>query len=102
MHNHSCFPVITTIIINTHLIKMSIQAIENLEKGIRCCKIEGYRIYTKQAIYQSYIYKNKGVLRLLSRLLKMAATYSPTNAVPSARLSLTTLFGMGRGGTSAL
>ena len=48
--------------------------------------------------------KNKGVLRLLilSRLLKMAATYSPTNAVPSARLSLTTLFGMGRGGTSAL
>ena len=34
--------------------------------------------------------------------LKMAATYSPTNAVPSALLSLTTLFGMGRGGTSAL
>ena len=34
--------------------------------------------------------------------LKMAATYSPTVAVPSALLSLTTLFGMGRGGTSAL
>ena len=33
---------------------------------------------------------------------KMAATYSPTIAVPSAMLSLTTLFGMGRGGTSAL
>ena len=35
-------------------------------------------------------------------LSKMAATYSPTNAVPSAMLSLTTLFGMGRGGTSTL
>ena len=33
---------------------------------------------------------------------KTAATYSPTCAVPSALLSLTTLFGMGRGGTSAL
>ena len=37
------------------------------------------------------------------RALKVAATYSPTtSAVPSAWLSLTTLFGMGRGGTSAL
>ena len=34
---------------------------------------------------------------------KVAATYSHTiNALPSAWLSLTTLFGMGRGGTSAL
>ncbi len=29
--------------------------------------------------------------------LKKAATYSPTNAVPSALLGLTSLFGMGRG-----
>ena len=33
---------------------------------------------------------------------KTAATYSPTFAVPSARLGLTSLFGMGRGGTPAL
>ena len=45
---------------------------------------------------------NKEPRRLLFEVLKMAATYSPTNAVPSALLSLTTLFGMGRGGTSAL
>ena len=34
--------------------------------------------------------------------LKMAATYSPTFAVPSAQLGLTSLFGMGRGGTPTL
>ena len=28
---------------------------------------------------------------------KMAATYSPANAVPSAQVCLTSLFGMGRG-----
>ena len=33
--------------------------------------------------------------------LKTAATYSPACAVPSAMRSLTALFGMGRGGTSA-
>ena len=30
---------------------------------------------------------------------RKAATYSPTKAVPSARAGLTSLFGMGRGGT---
>ena len=44
----------------------------------------------------------KRALRRILELSKMAATYSPTNAVPSAMLSLTTLFGMGRGGTSTL
>ena len=33
---------------------------------------------------------------------KKAATYSPANAVPSALMSLTSLFGMVRGGTSSL
>ena len=33
---------------------------------------------------------------------KTAATYSPTLAVPSARSGLTSLFGMGRGGTPTL
>ena len=33
---------------------------------------------------------------------KGAATYSPTFAVPSARRGLTSLFGMGRGGTPVL
>ena len=32
-------------------------------------------------------------------LSKTADTYSPTCAVPSARAGLTSLFGMGRGGT---
>ena len=37
------------------------------------------------------------------RKTKTAATYSPTlRAVPSARPGLTSLFGMGRGGTPAL
>ena len=47
--------------------------------------------------------KQRGVIlfgQLLS--LKTAATYSPTNAVPSARSGLTSLFGMGRGGTPTL
>ena len=35
-------------------------------------------------------------------LTKMADTYSPTFAVPSARTGLTSLFGMGRGGTPSL
>ena len=34
--------------------------------------------------------------------LKSATTYSPTNAVPSALAGLTSLFGMGRGGTPSL
>ena len=34
--------------------------------------------------------------------IKTAATYSPTLAVPSARSGLTSLFGMGRGGTPTL
>ena len=36
---------------------------------------------------------------MLRSLSKMADTYSPANAVPSARAGLTSLFGMGRGGT---
>jgi len=36
------------------------------------------------------------------RALKTATTYSPTFAVPSAWLGLTSLFGMGRGGTPTL
>ena len=47
--------------------------------------------------------KQRALKGFLFKALKMAATYSPTtSAVPSAWLSLTTLFGMGRGGTSAL
>ena len=44
---------------------------------------------------------NKKKLRsvMLRSLSKMADTYSPANAVPSARAGLTSLFGMGRGGT---
>ena len=50
-----------------------------------------------------YIQNERGVI-LIGQLLstKTAATYSPTNAVPSARSGLTSLFGMGRGGTPTL
>ena len=42
--------------------------------------------------------KSSAAMKLRS-LSKMADTYSPANAVPSARAGLTSLFGMGRGGT---
>ena len=52
----------------------------------------------------SPIYKNRERSHPIGQLLslKTAATYSPTNAVPSARSGLTSLFGMGRGGTPTL
>ena len=61
------------------------------------------RVSSLQQVFQKYLQtKTKSPKRNL-RALKVAATYSPTtSAVPSAWLSLTTLFGMGRGGTSAL
>ena len=51
-------------------------------------------------IKETPIQNERGVI-LIGHLLstKTAATYSPTNAVPSARSGLTSLFGMGRGGT---
>ena len=51
---------------------------------------------TKKEVLQKLL-----LLKDLSQ--KMAATYSPTlKAVPSACTGLTSLFGMGRGGTPAL
>ena len=44
----------------------------------------------------------KGVPFRNALLLKSATTYSPTIAVPSALSGLTSLFGMGRGGTPTL
>ena len=45
----------------------------------------------------NYIYKKSPLQKVCKGLSKKAATYSPTNAVPSALSSLTSLFGMGRG-----
>ena len=47
---------------------------------------------------------NKERVQLLAGpfYLKSATTYSPTCAVPSALSGLTSLFGMGRGGTLTL
>ena len=42
------------------------------------------------------------LIRFLGRRLFMAATYSPDLSVPLAQLCLTSLFGMGRGGTTVL
>ena len=54
-------------------------------------------LITKKEVLQKLL-----LLKDLS-LKKMAATYSPTlKAVPSACTGLTSLFGMGRGGTPAL
>ena len=48
--------------------------------------------------------QEKKMPRIKSRahFLKSATTYSPTYAVPSALAGLTSLFGMGRGGTPSL
>ena len=55
------------------------------------------------AEYITYIKKEALSVVESLKASKVAATYSHTiNALPSAWLSLTTLFGMGRGGTSAL
>ena len=39
---------------------------------------------------------------MIEASIKSATTYSPTYAVPSALAGLTSLFGMGRGGTPLL
>ena len=49
-----------------------------------------------------YTKKRGAFISDCSSLLKTAATYSPTCAGPSARSGLTSLFGMGRGGTPTL
>jgi hypothetical protein len=52
---------------------------------------------------QRYRYKKEQALNIVFRAcIKKAATYSPTFAVPSALRGLTSLFGMGRGGTPSL
>ena len=45
------------------------------------------------------IHKKRVSSARLKTLRKTATTYSPTCAVPSALLGLTSLFGMGRGGS---
>jgi hypothetical protein len=49
-----------------------------------------------------FINKKKPLSFLKGFNLKSATTYSPTIAVPSALAGLTSLFGMGRGGTPPL
>ena len=60
-----------------------------------------YSIYRYEKKYRD---KKRSLEMLISlKTPKVAATYShTTSALPSAWLNLTTLFGMGRGGTSAL
>ena len=49
------------------------------------------------------ITKGESLTEFISKaFIKKAATYSPTFAVPSALRGLTSLFGMGRGGTPSL
>ena len=51
----------------------------------------------------SHFFSNKNPLTISNEGVKnLAATYSPTDAVPSALTGLTTLFGMGRGGSLSL
>ncbi len=59
---------------------------------------EGVAIFI--IILNVYTKKSPGFLR--GSFLKSATTYSPTIAVPSALSGLTSLFGMGRGGTPTL
>ena len=55
----------------------------------------------KQKIIHAYIHKKSSGRnsRFCRNPSKLAASYSPTFAVPSAQTGLTSLFGMGRGGT---
>jgi hypothetical protein len=54
--------------------------------------------------YNSNKFKGKKGHQIISGglLKKSATTYSPANAVPSALMGLTSLFGMVRGGTPLL
>ncbi len=54
--------------------------------------------------YAKYITKKPRLFPVGVLSVKSAATYSPTfcSAVPSAQEGLTSLFGMGRGGTPPL
>ena len=61
-----------------------------------CFSVFNYLTNTTNDCTQvSRIKKAQSISRLSFR--KMAATYSPANAVPSAQMCLTSLFGMGRG-----
>ena len=55
---------------------------------------DGYEIVHGRAKFAKFRAKKKGP----RRAPRMASTYSPAVAVPSALVSLTSLFGMGRGG----
>jgi hypothetical protein len=54
------------------------------------------------SLYCSIYKKKEGILLRYPLILKSATSYSPTCAVPSALSGLTSLFGMGRGGTPML
>ena len=74
----------------------------NVCNASRCSLLRVTALFVNALRESNDSHQIKRALRRILELSKMAATYSPTNAVPSAMLSLTTLFGMGRGGTSTL
>ena len=69
------------------------------------CLMAIARLLDRTGHCEAYIQKErepKGFSLSGSLSYKLAATYSPTCAVPSAWRGLTSLFGMGRGGSPAL
>ena len=59
-------------------------------------------ITSASILYSLFSKKEKGPGISPEASPKVAVTYSPASAVPSARQGLTSLFGMGRGGALAL
>ena len=60
------------------------------------------QICYKDSIFNKHHLSLTSLIRFFGRRLFMAATYSPDFSVPLAQLCLTSLFGMGRGGTTLL
>ena len=83
------------------------RAVLYVSTGLACLPRDtsGARNYRRRAVVErgSRMVTKKAPLGLLQGALrKGAATYSPGLPVPSAWRGLTSLFGMGRGGTPAL
>ena len=83
------------------------RAVLYVSTGLACLPRDtgGARNYRRRAVVErgSRMVTKKAPLGLLQgALCKGAATYSPGLPVPSAWRGLTSLFGMGRGGTPAL
>ena|GEM_PF-6809887 len=108
--NSSCISLPFWIILIVHNgsqldFKCRLVLLTNVTSTYKCPFLEHTHHKKTIYIYLHYLFyktpKSPHQITLM-RALKTATTYSPTFAVPSAWLGLTSLFGMGRGGTPTL